>query len=579
MKEKQEKSRSLNTVLNTFYILFVAVIIIFSLIFSSITTTREVTDTAYTNVENTLKDRYSVLERTFDQMFEQVVNLNNNPNLLEVINNERDALKQAVNMNTSIKDLYYRFQDVLDSIYINVNDGEFFFNGGEIAQGLSEIDYQTFFEQADGEAKYFWLDFDESPFSQNERRTISICKIIGDSFSEASGVIVFNLRYDYIENLLNESFITENGRLFLVSPKGNISTSDRLFPKELFQELTDNWQVRAVDGMSYHIDSQTFDLNQWRLVAVFPDKDLQKSQSAYLTLAAALFLFLFLAGTIMVIVVGRYISKPIQNLAKEIEATSITDHKGPLAINQKHFNELAVLYRSFNSMIEKNERLLNENEKNHDERSRLEIELLQSQINPHFLYNTLYSIQSLSDMGMNKDASLMTRSLAEFYRTGISKGNLLVSLEEELEHVKNYLTIMGYRYRDRFDYTILVENPKLLQAKIPKISLQPIVENSIYHGLKELSVKGLLEIEIKESNGDVLLVVKDNGRGISDERLKIINEEINLSSLNSRKVTGIGLRSVNVRIKNCFGASYGLWIENCEAGTLIKIVIPKGPNG
>ncbi len=270
-----------------------------------------------------------------------------------------------------------------------------------------------------------------------------------------------------------------------------------------------------------------------------------------------------------------YISKPIQNLAKEIEATSITDHKGPLAINQKHFNELAVLYRSFNSMIEKNERLLNENEKNHDERSRLEIELLQSQINPHFLYNTLYSIQSLSDMGMNKDASLMTRSLAEFYRTGISKGNLLVSLEEELDHVKNYLMIMSYRYRDRFDYKIEVERPELLQAMIPKISLQPIVENSIYHGLKELAVKGLLEIQIKESDDNVLLIIRDNGRGISDERLKIINEEINLSALNSRKVTGIGLRSVNLRIKNCFGASYGLWIENCEHGTLIKIVYSK----
>ncbi|MHC5218169.1 sensor histidine kinase [Enterococcus sp. LJL128] len=575
MTEKQKKSRSLNTVLNTFYILFVAVVILFSLVFSSITTTREVTDTAYTSVENTLQDKFSVLNRTFNQLFEQVVNLNNNPNLIEVINNDDDALRQAVSMNTNIKELYYRFQDVLDSIYINVNNGEFFFNGGEISQGLNEIDYQNFFDLADGETKYFWLDSKESPFSTAKEKTISICKIIGDDSSEASGVIVFNLKHDYIDNLLQESFVTEKGRLFLVSADTAVTDSDQQFPADVFQELDGTRQIKRAAGENYHIQSKQFGLNQWYLAAVFPEQDLQKSQSAYLTLAAALFLFLLLAGTLMVIVVGRYISKPIRNLAKEIEATSITDHKGPLPVNQKHFNELSVLYRSFNLMIEKNERLLNENEQNHEERSRLEIELLQSQINPHFLYNTLYSIQSLSDMEMNRDASLMTRSLAEFYRTGISKGNLLISLEEELEHVQNYLTIMSYRYHDRFDYAVKIENPELLKSFIPKISLQPIVENSIYHGLKEQSSKGFLSIEIKESNGAVLVIIKDNGKGFSDERLELINEEINLSALSSRKVIGIGLRSVNLRIKKCFGSAYGLWVEKSVDGALIKLVIPK----
>ncbi|WP_321386601.1 hypothetical protein [uncultured Enterococcus sp.] len=146
----------------------------------------------------------------------------------------------------------------------------------------------------------------KAPFRRMKERLFLFAKIIGDNSSEASGVIVFNLRYDYIENLLNESFITDNGRLFLVSPKTNISTSDRLFPKELFEDLNDSWQVKAVDGKSYHLESQTFDLNQWRLVAVFPDKDLQKSQSAYLTFGSrTIFIFYFLPETIMVIVVGR----------------------------------------------------------------------------------------------------------------------------------------------------------------------------------------------------------------------------------------------------------------------------------
>lgn len=201
---KKKEPQSLNRIINTFYIFFLALIIVFSILFSSLTTSREVANTTYANVENSLKDKHGSLDRTFNQLFEQLVYLNNNPNLLEVINDKSGSLKLAVNMNASVKDLYYRFQDVLSSIYININEGEFFFNGGTINQQLDGIDYHNFFELSDEETQYFWLDAPQNPFSTKEEPVISLGKTIGDGEAEANGVIVFNLKSEMISELLDE---------------------------------------------------------------------------------------------------------------------------------------------------------------------------------------------------------------------------------------------------------------------------------------------------------------------------------------------------------------------------------------
>lgn len=572
---KKKPASSISRALNTFYLLFLGAIIIFSLIFSSITTNNEVTEAAFINAENTLKDKHSALNRTFNQLFEQVVNLNDNPNLINVINDEGDALNQAVDMNNSIKELYYRFQDVLSSIYINVSDGEFFFNGGEVSQRLNDIDYHQFFDLAEDTNGYIWLDADASPFTSEDAPAISLCKVIGDDTSEVSGVIVFNIKYDYVAGLLQEGSVTENGQLVLVSDSDAVYPADNTLPKTVAGQKKLERQTVDAEGEKYNTQGLDFALNNWRLLVAFPEKDLQRAQSSYLILAVILFAFLFVIGTVMIVVVDRFISRPIQTFAKKVEKTSITAHSGSLDAEHTRFKELEVLYTSFNSMIHKNEQLLTANEQAMEESSRLEIELLQSQINPHFLYNTLYSIQSLSDMGMNQDASMMTRALADFYRIGLSEGNLLVTLDDELEHTKNYLTIMNYRYGDRFDYEIHVEEDALITARIPKVSLQPIVENSIYHGLKELEEMGDLQIIVKRSGENVLITVQDNGKGISEGKLAAINEEINLSSESDRKVTGVGLRSVNLRIKKYFGPAYGLWVESPAVGALVKIVIPQ----
>lgn len=567
--------KSLSRIINTFYIVFLTIIIFFSIGYAAVTTSQEVANTTYNNVENNLQDKHNVLSRSFDQLFEQLVNLNNNPNLLEVINADSEALSSAVSMNETIKDLYYRFQDVLSSIYINVNNGEFFFNGGTINQNLSGVDYQSFFAYSTADSNYFWLDAAENPFSSKDEAIISLGKVIGDENSEASGVILFNLKSEWIEELLQDGYVTEHGQLFLISENNHAYPIEEGLDTKFFNKIKENRQEIRSSSVLYHTVSETFTLNNWRLAAVFPDRDLHGNMGNYLTLALTMIAFLFVAGTVMMVVVGRFISKPIQQLAGEIEDTSITEETKELVPERQQFAEIMTLYDSFNKMIRKNELLLEENRHGFEERNRLEIELLQSQINPHFLYNTLYSIQALSDMKMSDDASQMAQALANFYRQGIGDGKVIVSLADELEHLRSYLMIMEYRYEDRFTYGIEVISPEALEARIPKISLQPVIENSIYHGIKEMTGVGQLKVKVQIVEEDVLITITDNGKGISADKVQQLNVEINQPAGEERQLSGIGLRSVNLRIKRYFGSAYGLWLEHVESGAVVKITIPR----
>lgn len=571
-----KKTKSLSRTLSLIYGVFIVSVVLFSVLFANYTTSKEVSMTTFNNVTNTVDDKFTVLSRNFDQLFEQLVFLNNNPNLLDVINNDSGSLRSAVNMNDTIKGIYYRFQDVLSSIYINVNEGEFFFNDGNIEKALTEIQYDDFFEYVEsGDSDYFWMTAKESPFTTAYEQTISLGKVIGNPTAEVSGVIVFNLKASFIEQVLNESYVTDHGHLVLLKGQESAFEVEDAFPPAVYKKITSGQERIIENQVVYHTVTREFNKGGWKLAAIFPDRDLSSGQNSYFKLAITLMLFLIVMGTVFVFLLERLISLPIQRLAKGIENVRINEFDQPLMVERSPFSELMVLYDSFNVMIQRNSRLLNENRRNEEELNRLEIELLQSQINPHFLYNTLYSIQSLSEMAMNKEAALMSKALADFYRQGVRTEGIIVTLSEELAHVESYLQIMGFRYQDRFTYDVRVEDVKALEEKIPQYSLQPIIENSIYHGLKESQEKGHLQVVIRSLRDSVLIIITDSGKGIREKDILQINQEINQPAGKDHQLIGIGLRSVNLRIKRYFGRGYGLWIEEAAQGTCVKIVIPK----
>ena len=205
-----------------------------------------------------------------------------------------------------------------------------------------------------------------------------------------------------------------------------------------------------------------------------------------------------------------------------------------------------------------------------------EFELLQAQINPHFLYNTLDAIVWSAEAGNEKQVVKMVGSLSEFFRSSLNKGKEIVTIREELSHVRSYLEIQQIRYQDILDYEIDVPEALYIN-EIPKITVQPVVENALYHGIKEKRGGGKISVTGREDGGDYIITVSDNGIGMEPDRLGEVRDGLTDSSPDSKKI--YGLYNVNQRIKLDFGDEYGLSIDSVyDEGTTVTIRLPKKSN-
>lgn len=225
-----------------------------------------------------------------------------------------------------------------------------------------------------------------------------------------------------------------------------------------------------------------------------------------------------------------------------------------------------------------------------EDQSRYEMELLmkqaniaslQSQINPHFLYNALECIRGQAVMDGSDDIARITQALSRFFRYSISGKKDLVTVGEELENAGNYVTIQQYRFRDKFVLESEVEEGvSVLDAVLPKLSLQPILENAIVHGFADMVRGGVLRIEARREGSEVVLRVSDNGKGMAVERLNQLIETLHEAEGLPRESgsghgTGIGIRNVDRRLKLLFGEAYGLSLESVEqVGTAVELIFP-----
>ena len=200
------------------------------------------------------------------------------------------------------------------------------------------------------------------------------------------------------------------------------------------------------------------------------------------------------------------------------------------------------------------------------------MQVLHAQINPHFLYNTLESICSLLMLERNQDACDMIKNLANFYRAVLGKREIVLPFRKELEITRQYIAIQRVRYADNLTLTYDVDIPEeIANCKIPKITLQPLVENAIYHGIKPNGKPGIISIEGGYVGDNIFVSVKDNGVGICKDQLMEIKDSIDKHHLRA----GFGISSVNDRIKLHFGAEYGLNIYSTYGcGTEIRIILP-----
>ena len=396
------------------------------------------------------------------------------------------------------------------------------------------------------------------------------------------GVFFIDLNYSAISELCDQNSIGQ-GYVFILDSEGNIVYHPQ--QQQLYNELqTENIGVvleaetdTVITGSGSEERLYTISRSEktgWTVVGcVYVEKLLEesnKAQSIYVLTA----ILLVSVSLILSSVISKKITRPLQRLRNAMAKVQEGDFE-KAGIEVETENEIGSLTSSFNVMTEKIQELMQENVREQEEKRKSELKALQSQINPHFLYNTLDSIIWMAEGKKNEEVVLMTASLARLLRQSISNEDEVVSIWQETEYVKSYLTIQKMRYKDKLEFEIHVD-PSIRYVNIIKLVLQPLVENAIYHGLKYKESKGMLQVRGYESGENAVIEIIDNGVGMSKETLDHIFEKhkVNYHS------NGVGVYNVQQRLQLYYGKDYGITYQSEPGiGTTVTIVIPKKQEG
>ena len=335
-------------------------------------------------------------------------------------------------------------------------------------------------------------------------------------------IVVLDSRFSQIASYVDAVGVGSHGYCFIMDQDGTLiyHPQQQLIFAGLKEENTEKMTARAdgsyeENGLIYTI--RTRQGSSWRIVAVsFVDELIEDRLKDCLLLLAGLLLIVLAATIVSSIVLSRYISRPIHSLNKamgEFEANAEGFSYEPVYGSR----EVTSLSNAFGHLVIRIQELMNQVRNEEIVLRKTELRALQAQINPHFLYNTLDSIAWMCEEGRTKDAVEMVNALARLFRISISKGHELIPVEKEVEHAKSYLQIQKFRYKNQFQYSFEVQE-SCLHYYCNKITLQPIIENAIYHGLNRMIDEGFIEIKIFEDGNDVVFTVEDNGVGMTEEQ-------------------------------------------------------------
>lgn len=402
---------------------------------------------------------------------------------------------------------------------------------------------------------------------------------------ELLGVIIVDIDMSSIEELCKDIRIGGTGRFSIVSmekePICIFSSDPELTQVELnsicTNMISDNqngYFIEKINGQKYFYVFNTLSNTGWKIIGKVRLQDLMYRAYSIRVITIIVVMLCIMFTVVMYFFISEKLTLPIVNLKNKMKQAE----RGIFTVKAecKNKDEIADLCTSFNKMLENINHLIEKNKREQEELSKSELKVMQAQINPHFLYNTLDAIVWLSEAKENESVIQITKALSGFFRTTLSKGREWITIREEIEHISSYLIIQKMRYRDILDYHIDVDED-ILNCGILKLMLQPIIENALYHGIKNKKSCGSIIVKGSKRNSEgILLEVIDNGNGMTDERLREVIENLNGELRNPPKNESFGLRNVNQRIKLYYGKQYGLNIKSEFAkGTYVSIIIPE----
>lgn len=399
----------------------------------------------------------------------------------------------------------------------------------------------------------------------------------GESYE---GVLVFYFPVQDLDAALESYGSTAKEYCYLLDGEDEIMYHP--YQKKLECGISEEWSYEYLDaGNSYMnirnrqgvwmLGTHKIGYTGWKLVMVSSLSSVQKENMKIYQL---IFSFLCLAGILMLgvdVILIQKITKPVSRLHQAIQSFGVGELD--VRVDETGIGEISSLEQGFNQMAGEIQELMERSISQEQEKRHMERRLLQAQISPHFLYNTLDSIIWMIQGKQYEGAGKMVSLLARFFRVALSKGKDIIPLRQEVEHATSYLSIQNIRFQDKFDFELNIDE-SLMEYLCPKITIQPILENAIYHGVENMFGDGEIILSIQEHGEDICIEVSDNGEGMTEEQVeKILHHDIGKTS---GKGSGVGVYNVDSRIKLLYGENYGISIQSeLDEGTIVKILLPK----
>lgn len=536
-----------------------------------------------------VQDADTLMVSTVDSIEHYLLNMRQISNALNYnVIQQLDVSSMEFNRELSL--LYEMNKDKIQSIVLYDDTGNLITAEPVTAQKENvEITEQDWFVKATGQIEnmHFSTPHIQNLFRDDAYRyhwvvSLSWAVDIIDGGNPRNGILLVDMKYSNISETLEKINRENNGQYYyLCDSAGNIIFHPRAMEisRGLFQEnsaeiakLEDGIYDDSLNGEKRKVIVSTVSYTGWKVVGVISQNvqtdSLIRFRYYIMTIITLLIMMILFVNK----VITRKISSPILKLNDSVKAYEAGE-KPNIYIGGS--SEIRHLGNSVQKSYEQIESLMKEIVEQQNERRKSELDALQSQINPHFLYNTLESITWMVEGNKNEDAVFMISELAKLFRISLSKGKTIISIEDEIQHCRSYLNIQKYRYKDRFEIQYDIDS-EIYNYCTVKLIIQPILENAIYYGVGDMDedeAKIIISGRIKGK--DIYISVEDNGMGMREEDVRNIltdNQKV------PKHGSGVGLINVHSRIQLMFGTAYGLMVESeADVGTTVTIHLPAIP--
>jgi len=430
---------------------------------------------------------------------------------------------------------------------------------------------------------YYWAN----PMSTQKVKVVSFIKNIAKISNNTSvQTILIDLKYDQIKNILSNTSIGEGSTIVLTDEEERVifSSKDEYVNMYLNQILNLNAENQDIGnaklyGTNQNVFAVEYNLPniKWKIMGIIPRKNLEYEMGVANKVLIFVMSITILFSLLLSLLLAKRITLPIKKLIKNMKKVGEGNFK--VGIFNSNYKDIQILDSTFNSMVEKINELMRNVVEKELEKANAELKALQAQINPHFLYNTLEVTRSIALDYEAYSIEEICMCLADLFRYSISKNKETVTIQEEIEHIRNYINIQKYRYGNKLNFTMDIDE-NVLACKTLKLVIQPLVENAVYHGIEMKIGPGTIHVLGTKSINRIIITISDDGVGIPDEKVHWINAILKEShirkEINIQSGIGIGITNVNSRIKLYYGDEYGLHIDSMVGkGTVVTIVIPE----